>query len=95
MVVKKQQKNLLRTILIIIVRSVLSVRAIRSTRGNSTRRRLKKPVKKAEVEVNDRKPENLLANYPLEFEPVGEPTPTKVKRKRRVLKNVKRNKKNS
>jgi hypothetical protein len=67
MAVKKLKRSLLETTLITIVRFVLSVRATLSTRVNSIRTRRKKPVKKAESEVVDLKPENLLEDSELNF----------------------------
>lgn len=52
---KRLKKNLLETILIIIVRSALSVKAIRSTPDSSIPKRRKKPVEKEAKVVSARK----------------------------------------
>lgn len=61
MAVKKSQKSLLEKTLITIVRLGLSVKATRSTRGNSTQRRLKKQERKAEKKAVVRKRRSSLA----------------------------------
>lgn len=68
MVVKRSKKSLLRTILIIIVRSVLSVSRTIKIAVCSIRTRLKKPVKKAERKARDQKLGSSLAKYPLFYE---------------------------
>lgn len=74
MVVKKSKKSLLETTLITIVRFGLRGRATLSTTVNSIKTRRKKPVKKAESEAVDRKPESsALANYKLKFEDIKPP----------------------
>ncbi len=83
MAVKKSQKSLLETTLITIVRFGLNVGATLSTTVNSIKKRRKKPERKAERKAVDRKPENSLEKYKLEFEDVPD---TKKKLKRRTKK---------
>lgn len=70
MAVKKSQKSLLEKILITIVSFGLSVKTIRSTRGDSIAKKREKPVKKAERKVKDLKLGSSLAKYKLKFEDI-------------------------
>ena len=65
---------------ITIVRFGLNVRATLNTRGNSIAKRRKKPVKSAEVKVNDRKQKSLLDKYKLKYEDISDNKLSKKKR---------------
>ena len=70
---KKRKKSLLEKTLITTVSFGLSVKATLSTTASSIKTRRKKPERKAELKVDDLKPESSLANYKLEFEDIKPP----------------------
>jgi hypothetical protein len=90
MAVKKSKRSLLETTLITIVRFALSVKPILSTTASSIRRKLRKPVVKAEKKADDRKRKSSLDKVKLKFEAL--PSELKIKENIRRVKREKKSK---